>query len=125
MTRKIILVPISLVLTISVLFLYSTHRVYAADTVVFLTTGTSWTVPSDWNSSSNSIEVIGSGTGGGSGGALASGVGNTKYSGGNGGTSGGESGSGGGGAAGRNGGGNDGGGTSGFSNGGAGGSGDA
>jgi len=30
----------------------------------FLTTGTTWTVPSDWNSSSNSIEVIGGGGGG-------------------------------------------------------------
>ncbi len=30
----------------------------------FLTSGTSWSVPSDWNSSSNSIEVIGGGGGG-------------------------------------------------------------
>ncbi len=33
-------------------------------TVVFLTTGTSWTVPSNWNSSNNTIEVIGGGGGG-------------------------------------------------------------
>ena len=33
--------------------------------VIFLTSGTSWTVPSDWNSSNNSIEVIGGGGGGG------------------------------------------------------------
>src|SRR3989344_7007658 len=30
-------------------------------TAVFLTSGTSWTVPSDWNSSNNTIEVIGGG----------------------------------------------------------------
>lgn len=35
---------------------------------VYLTTGSSWTVPSDWNSSSNSIEVIGGGGGGASSG---------------------------------------------------------
>lgn len=36
---------------------------------VYLTNGTSWTVPSDWNSSNNSIEVIGGGAGGVSGGS--------------------------------------------------------
>lgn len=36
---------------------------------VFLTTGTSWTVPSDWNSSQNTVEVIGGGGGGGPGGS--------------------------------------------------------
>ncbi len=35
---------------------------------IFLTSGTSWTVPADWNSSNNKIEVIGGGgSGGGSG----------------------------------------------------------
>lgn len=33
--------------------------------VVFLTSGTSWTVPSDWNSANNTIECIGGGGGGG------------------------------------------------------------
>ena len=33
-------------------------------TTVYLTSDTSWTVPSDWNSSNNSIEVIGAGGGG-------------------------------------------------------------
>src|ERR1035437_6662671 len=33
-------------------------------TVVFLTSGTSWSVPSDWNSSDHTIEVIGGGAGG-------------------------------------------------------------
>src|SRR3989344_3853059 len=39
----------------------------------YLTSSTSWTVPSDWNSSSNYIEVIGGGGGGahGSGGGGA------------------------------------------------------
>jgi hypothetical protein len=33
-------------------------------TMIFLTSGTSWTVPADWNSASNTIEVIGGGGGG-------------------------------------------------------------
>lgn len=37
----------------------------ATTRIIVLTTGTTWTVPSDWNSSNNKIEVIG---GGGSGG---------------------------------------------------------
>ena len=36
----------------------------AVDTVVFLTSGSSWSVPSDWNSAANTIEVIGGGGGG-------------------------------------------------------------
>jgi len=35
--------------------------------IVFLTSGSTWTVPDDWNSADNSIEVIGGGGGGGSG----------------------------------------------------------
>ena len=35
--------------------------------VIFLTSGTSWTVPSNWNSSNNTIEVIAGGGGGGAG----------------------------------------------------------
>lgn len=34
---------------------------------IFLTSGSSWTVPNDWNSQSNTIEVIGAGGGGGKG----------------------------------------------------------
>src|SRR5258707_11255963 len=41
-------------------------------TTMFLTSGTTWTVPNDWNNSSNTIEAIGAG-GGGAGGHLASG----------------------------------------------------
>ena len=33
--------------------------------VILLTSGSSWTVPADWNNSNNSIEVIGGGGGGG------------------------------------------------------------
>jgi hypothetical protein len=39
-------------------------------TIVFLTSGTSWTVPSNWNSSNNTVEVVG----GGGGGAKSAGV---------------------------------------------------
>src|SRR5680860_1261591 len=51
--------------------------------VTVLTSGTSFTVPSDWNSSSNSIEVIGGGGGGGLG--LDSGNPSKHYGGGGGG----------------------------------------
>jgi len=37
----------------------------AAKKQIFLTSGTSWTVPSNWNSSNNTIEVIGGGGAGG------------------------------------------------------------
>ena len=51
----------------------------AAATVIFLTTGTSWTVPANWNSANNTIEVIGGGGGGevgaGSGGSANQGGG--------------------------------------------------
>ena len=40
----------------------------SGQTVIFLTSGTTWTVPSDWNSSNNTIETIGGGGGGGWGG---------------------------------------------------------
>ena len=32
--------------------------------VIVVTSGTTWTVPSDWNSSNNKTEVIGGGAGG-------------------------------------------------------------
>src|SRR3972149_2432129 len=41
-----------------------------ADTIV-LTSGTSWTVPANWNSTNNSIEVIGAGGNGSAGGTSA------------------------------------------------------
>jgi len=36
--------------------------------IIFLTSGTSWVVPSDWNTSDNTVECIGGGGGGGGGG---------------------------------------------------------
>lgn len=48
--------------------------------IVFLTSGASWTVPADWNSSANTIEVIGAGGGGGGGGYSAGGGGYSKIS---------------------------------------------
>jgi len=33
-------------------------------TVVYLLSGTSWTVPADWNNASNTVEAIGGGGGG-------------------------------------------------------------
>src|ERR1035437_2308628 len=33
-------------------------------TQIFITAGTTWVVPSDWNNASNTIEVIGGGAGG-------------------------------------------------------------
>lgn len=52
-------------------------------TIIFLTSGTSWTVPSDWNNINNSIEVIGGGGAGGGGngsGQSGSGGGGGGYS---------------------------------------------
>ncbi|MEK7156339.1 MAG: hypothetical protein AAB790_00855 [Patescibacteria group bacterium] len=51
----------------------------ASATTVYLTSGTGWTVPSDWNSSNNTIEVIGGG------GAGSNGICNPGCTGGNGG----------------------------------------
>lgn len=43
---------------------YSAGTVQAT-TTIYLTSGSTWTVPSDWNSTRNTIEVIGGGGGGG------------------------------------------------------------
>lgn len=55
---------------------------FAFATTVYLTSGTTWTVPADWNSANNSIEVIGGGGGGGFGGGviMVSGGGGGAYS---------------------------------------------
>jgi hypothetical protein len=50
---------------------------------IFLTSGTTWTVPTDWVNSNNSIEVIGGG--GGGGGGFQQSTGNGGYGGGGGG----------------------------------------
>ena len=61
-----------LVLLLSILPL----QVHATPTtVVFLTSGTTWTVPVDWTSANNTIEVIGAGGGGGIGTTVTSGRG--------------------------------------------------
>src|SRR5438105_1374799 len=46
-----------------------------ASAQIFLTSGTSWTVPSDWNNANNSIELIGGGGGAGPGYSDSSGSG--------------------------------------------------
>jgi len=61
--HALLLVCTLLVSVFSPLLLFP-NTAYAADTVVFLTSGTSWAVPSDWDSSANTIEVIGGGGGG-------------------------------------------------------------
>jgi hypothetical protein len=48
--------------------------------VIFLTSGSSWTVPADWNSANNTIEVIGGGGNGGGGGIRNGGGGGGAYS---------------------------------------------
>ncbi|HET9721561.1 MAG TPA: hypothetical protein VFP32_00840, partial [Candidatus Saccharimonadales bacterium] len=52
-----------------------TPKAYAAPTVIFLTSGSSWSVPSDWNPYNNSIEVVGGGGGGADGAANQGGSG--------------------------------------------------
>jgi hypothetical protein len=42
-----------------------------ADKVIFLTSGTSWVVPNDWNDAANTIEALGGGSGGQNGGVGA------------------------------------------------------
>lgn len=46
----------------------ATDNKRAATVVVFLTSGTSWTVPTDWTTSGSSVEVVGGGAGGNGGG---------------------------------------------------------
>jgi hypothetical protein len=54
----------------------------SSQTTIYLTSGTSWVVPADWNNSNNSIEVIGGGGGGESrsGGGDGGGGGGGAYS---------------------------------------------
>lgn len=44
------------------------RKASAADTTIYITSGSSWTVPSDWNASSNKVECVGSGGNGASAG---------------------------------------------------------
>lgn len=48
--------------------------------VIFLTAGSTWTVPDDWNSAANTIECIGAGGGGYGNGTASSGGGGGAYS---------------------------------------------
>ena len=63
---KKILSAVCAVSMVASFFVFPERRIEASDTVIFITdtSQTSWTVPSDWNNSSNSIEVIGGGAGG-------------------------------------------------------------
>ena len=55
-------------LVLSFLILLTTDGNASAVTqVIFLTSGTSWIVPGDWNKNANSIECIGGGAGAGNG----------------------------------------------------------
>jgi hypothetical protein len=50
------------------LWKWSTPTAYARETIVILTSGTTWTVPSDWDDAeTNTIEIIGGGAGGNQG----------------------------------------------------------
>lgn len=83
MFKKALAFVTSFLLIIS-LFSIPPREAQATATTIFLTdTGlTSWTVPSDWNNSDNTIEVIGGGGGGGrSGGGAYSKVSNQTLSG--------------------------------------------
>ena len=71
---------IAIVFFSSLLFLLYKPKAHAQ---IFLTTGSTWTVPTDWVNSNNSIEVIGAG--GGGGGAFQQSTGNGGEGGGGGG----------------------------------------
>lgn len=58
---------------------YNTRVVSAGTKVIFLLSGTSWTVPDDWNNSDNTIECIGGGISGQAGSASAYGGGGGSY----------------------------------------------
>ncbi|MBN1168649.1 helix-turn-helix domain-containing protein, partial [Candidatus Woesebacteria bacterium] len=57
----------------------------ASDATIYITSGTSWQVPSDWNDSDNTVEVIGGGGGGANGAAESGGNGGVGGGGGGGG----------------------------------------
>src|SRR3954465_10706214 len=62
--RGIFLFVLAIFISSIFLYLYKPQKVHAQ---IFLTSGTSWTVPSDWSNSNNTIEAIGAGGGGGGG----------------------------------------------------------
>lgn len=78
--RLLILAVVAVFVSSLFFFLYKPSKAHAQ---VFITSGTTWTVPNDWVNSNNSIEVIGGG--GGGGGGFQQGTGNGGYAGGGGG----------------------------------------
>lgn len=64
--KRLLLVAVATVFTFTIFSVIYKPKVHAQ---IFLTSGTTWTVPSDWSNSNNIIEVIGGG--GGSGGGLS------------------------------------------------------
>jgi hypothetical protein len=64
-TQTILLVVMVTLLNSSAYFAFPEAAGATIYKVIFLTAGTSWNVPSDWDSSTNTIEVIGGGGGGG------------------------------------------------------------
>lgn len=63
--------------TVTADFFYTTSS--GAETVIALTAGSTWVVPDDWNSATNTIEVIGGGGGGDSAGGADAGGGGGAY----------------------------------------------
>lgn len=63
--RSGIIVVLLIFVSTFLFYLYRPAKVHAQ---IFLTSGSTWTVPGDWSSSNNVIEVIGGGGGGGGGG---------------------------------------------------------
>lgn len=71
-SKRLLILLILVVFVSTLLFFIYRPKAHAQ---LFLTSGTTWTVPSDWNNSDNTIEVIGGGGGGGGGDANADGGG--------------------------------------------------
>lgn len=70
--KSIILIVLAVFTASLLLYLEKPKKAHAQ---IFLTSGTTWTVPSDWNNVHNSIEAIGGGGGGGGGFSESSGSG--------------------------------------------------
>jgi hypothetical protein len=71
-SRPLLSLAVLVVFILSLLFVLYRPKAHAQ---IFLTTGTTWTVPGDWNNTNNSIEAIGGGGGAGSGFSDSSGSG--------------------------------------------------
>lgn len=71
-TKRAVILLVLVVFISTFLFIFYRPKAQAQ---IFLTSGTSWTVPTDWNNSNNTVEVIGGGGGAGSGYSDSSGSG--------------------------------------------------